>query len=407
MTNETDFYINEGLSNAYRKNMRYTVAHGGRGGGKSLQFGAIVIQYALQNPGSRILCVRGTQNKISESSLQILKDVIEMLNLDSYFDITEHTLHCKNGSEFLFYGAKNPSTFKSLQGIDFVFIDEATELSEKAWEYLVPTIRSDESKFVVSFNPENEDDPVWQMFIANIHPDAAVVEINYPDNPYFPLVLRREMEYDKSRNYQKYLWIWEGKLKTVVEGALWNTSMICYDSSYDIEDFEKIVVAIDPSVTSKSTSDACGIVVAGKVKGKDLYIVLEDLTKVMTPNEWANMSIAAYDKFKANKIIYESNQGGDIVKTVIKNKRNDISVTGVHASRGKILRAEPVAALYEDNKVLHDKHYVDLEYEMLTYTGAKTDKSPNRLDALVYAIMELNKTKSNKNGLVRATGRLR
>jgi len=150
---DVDFFINEKLLDAWNQKKRYTVAHGGRGSGKSLQFGALAVIHAISNPGSRILCVRGFMNKISESSLQVLKDVIEMMKLDSYFNITENTLSCKNGSEFLFYGGKSYQSFKSLQGVDICWVDEATELSAEAWKFLTPTIRSDDSKFLISFNP--------------------------------------------------------------------------------------------------------------------------------------------------------------------------------------------------------------------------------------------------------------
>ena len=411
---DIEFYIHPTILEGYEKNLRYTVAYGGRGSGKSFQFGALCIIYALQNPGSRILCVRGTQSKISESSLQILKDVIDMMCIADFFEITEHTLECNNGSKFLFYGAKNYNSFKSLQGIDLVFVDEATELSGKAWEALIPTIRSDDSKFLVSFNPELESDWCYENFILNQHPRAYVTKLNFPDNPYFPKVLRDEMEYDKSRSIKKYLHIWEGELVQETEGALWNTEMISHIPDEEManllltefEYMERIVVSVDPSITSKSTSDACGIVVAGKYANKDEYLIIDDITKIASPNEWSGLAIAAYDKYKADRIVAEVNQGGDMVKTIIKNKRPDVAYKGVHASRGKTMRAEPIADLYEEGKVKHFKRLPTLEYEMVTYTGDKKDKSPNALDAMVWALTELNSNSvKTPKGMTKATTR--
>ena len=401
MKNSVDFFIHKRLLHAWQKDLRYTVAYGGRGSGKSIQEAALVIIFALQNINSRILAVRGTQSKISESSLQILKDVIHMMGLKSYFDMTEHTLKCNNGSEFLFYGAKSYQSFKSLQGIDLVWVDEATELSKDAWETLIPTIREDESRFLIGFNPELESDWVYKEFIKQKRKDAVVVKLNYYDNPYFPTVLKSEMEWDKQTNMKKYLHIWEGELRQVSDGALWSEDLIQYlpdDEAAkllltDFGEFEDLVVAIDPSTTDKVTSDACGIIVAGKYKNKEKYLVIDDLTKIMSPNEWADIALQAYDRFSADKIVAEKNQGGDMIKTILRNKRNNIPYKGVHASRGKILRAEPIAALYEQGKVHHLRRFINLEYEMLTYTGEKTQKSPNSLDALVWALTELSNKK--------------
>jgi len=403
-----NFYIDERIVNAYyNTTKKYIIVEGGRGSGKSLQLGALCILTAMKNPNARILAVRGTQNKISESSLQIIKDVIDMMGVASYFNITEHTLSCKNGSTFLFYGAKSYLSFKSLQGINLVWIDEATELSKIAWDVLIPTIREDNSRFLISFNPEFETDDVYNSFITHKRDSAIVIQMIYTDNPFFPKTLRLEMEYDKANNYNKYLHIWEGQLIKETEGALWTMELIKYLAddivdNFSINDLERIIVAVDPSVTSNLTSDSCGIIIVGKYKDKDRYIVLDDLTRIATPNEWADLAILSYDKYKADRIVAEVNQGGDLVQTIIQNKRKNISYKGVHASRGKIVRAEPILALYEQGKVDHIRKFTNLEYEMVTFSGISTDKSPNSLDALVWGLTFLSsKTKKNlPNGMV-------
>ena len=376
---------------------RYKIAKGGRGSSKSLTFGVGAILWALQKPGSRILCVRGTQNKISESSLQILKDAIYMMGLDDKFIITENTLRSINGSEYLFYGAKNPHTFKSLQGIDLVWVDEATELKDEAWTNLVPTIREDGSEIWISFNPEYEEDAVWQKFMLTDRDDVEIVTLNWQDNPYFPEVLISELEYDKKTNRERYEHIWEGKLRKDIEGALWHQSMFKYleDDERakiildDYNIFEKIVVALDPSGTSNKNSDACGIVVVGKYAKINRWCILEDQTKVMSPLEWASKSVALYNKYGANKIIYESNYGGDMVRDVIKSIDNLVPIDSVRASKGKMLRAEPIVALYEQGLVDHAERFVDLEYEYTTFNGDPKQKSPNRLDAAVWGLTYL------------------
>lgn len=396
--NEVDFFINEKILNAYNENKRYTIAHGGRGSGKSLQFGALAVIYAINNPNSRILCLRGFQNKISESSLQVLKDVIEMMGLSSYFIITENTLSCKNGSEFLFYGAKSYQAFKSLQGIDLCWVDEATELSAEAWKFLIPTIRNENSRFLVSFNPEKATDWVYHNFIINKHPNASVVKVNYYDNPFFPKVLKDEMENDKATDYDKYLHIWEGQLKIKKEGALWKQEHITYKYEDEEIDYEKVVVSIDPSITATAKSDACGIVVVGLKN--DICYVIDDLTRIATPNEWSDIAIVAYDRYGANAIVAEINQGGMMVETIIKNKRKDIPYKGVWSHKGKIVRAEPVQVQYQNGKVVHCKRFPNLEFELLTYDG--TGNSPNALDALVIGVTYFKgKPDSTPKGMVK------
>lgn len=368
-------------------------------------FGTGVIAWILEHPHNRVLCIRGTQIRISDSSLQILKDVVYMMGVQDYFDISEHTLKCKNGTEVLFYGAKSYQQFKSIQGIGLCWIDEATELSEDAWNVLIPSIREPEAEIWITFNCERDTDWVYKNFIAQEHPLATVIKVNYYDNPYFPNILKEEMKLDKERDILKYKHIWEGELYAAKIGALWKKDLITYIHKEELDkiikgEFDKIVVAIDPSITSKQTSDECGIIVAAKDKEK--YVVLEDASAILSPQLWAEKAVALYNKYKADHIVYESNQGGDLTKTVINNINPTIRCLPVHASRGKILRAEPILQLYEQNKVKHLKCFRELEYEMLTYTGDPLEKSPNRLDALVYALSNLAKTHNPPPGLVRA-----
>ncbi|OQY39649.1 MAG: hypothetical protein B6229_03250 [Spirochaetaceae bacterium 4572_7] len=387
-------WINKSLIKGWKSNKKYLVAHGGRGSAKSMGAGALCILYMITHPNSRVLAIRGTQNKISESSLQVLKDVIRIMDLNDSFIITENTLRCVNGGEFLFYGAKNPHTFKSLQSINLVWVDEAIELQRKAWDILIPTIREKGSRFIITFNAEEEDDYVYDEFIKQNNPQAYVVKMNYWNNPYFDETdLRVDMEYDRDRDELKYLHVWEGELRAEIEGAVWNKKMIKYCSTnerakIELTGYDKVVVSIDPSVTAKITSDACGLVVAGKI-GNDYYII-DDKTAIMTPKSWAQKAVDLYYLHDADYITYESNQGGDLIKTLINNIDPSIRCISVHARRGKRIRAEEVVYLYENEQVKHIRPFKTLEHEMLTFTGEKTEKSPNALDAMVYALKDLS-----------------
>lgn len=379
--------------------IRYRVAVGGRGSAKSISMGMAVVLFAINNPNTKILCVRGTQVRISDSSLQILKDCIEIMGLQSYFIETENTLKCINGTDFLFYGAVSYRAFKSLQGIGLCWVDEATELKAKAWEFLTPSVRGGkggkQSELWISFNPELATDWCYDTFIANKHPNARVVEINYFENKHCPQELLDEAAECKKNNPAKYKHIWLGQLLELEEGALWSRSFF----KYGVEDeYDKIYVSLDPSATANKDSDECGIVVVAR-KGQNFYI-LEDATAVMSPSDWAKTAIRLYKKYEADNIIVEVNHGGDMIKTIIKNIDPHVPIKEVRASKGKLIRAEPVAALYEDGFVYHVRKFPDIEYELITYDG--TGKSPNRLDAVVWGISGLIEVKKAPKGMVKA-----
>ncbi len=196
---------------------RYKVAKGGRGSGKSYGIADVLVHRASHEKGIRILCTRDIQNTLSDSALAILKRVIKERHDPSSFMPTRHGLRCKNGSEFIFRGLQNPDRIKSLEGIKYCWPEEAQRISQEAWDMLIPTIREEGSEFWINFNPDQETDPVYKNFVLTKRLDAEVVHINYNDNPHFPEVLRHEMEWDKSHDYDKYLWIWEGNTRTVSE----------------------------------------------------------------------------------------------------------------------------------------------------------------------------------------------
>lgn len=180
-----------------------------------------------------------------------------------------------------------------------------------------------------------------------------------------------------------------------VEGALWYRGLIKYDRGPVIEkhgvvvpDLARIVIAIDPAITSGPDADETGIIVAGLGHDARGYI-LADLTTRASPNDWARRAIDAAKEYGADRIVAEANQGGDMVSTVIAAVDPLAPVTLVHASRGKRTRAEPIAALYEQGRITHVAAFPELEDQMCQYTGAPGEESPDRLDALVWALSEL------------------
>lgn len=392
----------------FNHDYRYVVVASGRGFGKTTQ-AAMIISLETVNKKLRVLNIRGFQKTLKDSSLAALKMAIGQLGIDDKFTITENSLKSITGSDFIFSGSQNPYSWKSLTDIDIVWIDEATELTELAWEILLPTIRKANARFIVTYNPTLEDDYVYKTFNPEAKnyvpfPDSVHITLKPSDpydfqtfldiNPFFSKANRLEMEYHRATDLEKFNHVWMGQLRLDTKNALFKKSWIKYTQensniNYIINCLEKIVVAIDPAVSNKTSSDACGLVVAGKFIGESKYIILEDCTKIQSPKEWATEAIQLFTKYHANYIVYEKNQGGDMVRTIFDQIVANLPLKDVWAKKGKLLRAEPVAVLYEKGLVEHFEIFPILEKEMVTYTGESGEASPNSLDAMVYALMEL------------------
>jgi len=171
-----------------------------------------------------------------------------------------------------------------------------------------------------------------------------------------------------------------------VEGALWKQEVIDKARVTELPPFKRIVIAVDPATTNKETSDETGIIIAGLGYDDKAYII-KDLSGKYSPNEWASKVVLNYHNLGADKVVAETNQGGDMIETILKNLDRSVSYKGVHAKRGKVLRAEPAEYQYEQGNVCHVGDYPELESELTTWIQG--DASPNRLDALVYAVTEL------------------
>jgi phage terminase large subunit-like protein len=179
-----------------------------------------------------------------------------------------------------------------------------------------------------------------------------------------------------------------GEVVEEAEGALWNRDMI--EAAHDGKTAtpRRTVVAIDPAITENPTSNLTGIVVAYRGVDNRGY-VLADLSGRYSPDGWARAAIKAFDDFKADRIVAEANQGGDMVRHTLKTVRDNMPIRLVHASVSKQARAEPVSALYEQKKITHCKAFAELEDQLCTWEPLSGDPSPDRLDALVWALTEL------------------
>lgn len=175
---------------------------------------------------------------------------------------------------------------------------------------------------------------------------------------------------------------------TDTPGALWTRANIDDHRRPKPTTLTRVVVAIDPAVSANENSDETGIVVVGVGEDGHGY-VLEDLSCRVSPDAWARRAVDAYHRHRADRIVAEVNQGGDLVESVIRTVDRDVPYRSVRASRGKATRAEPVAALYEQARVHHCAVYDTLEDQMVTFVPEQSTASPDRVDALVWALTDL------------------
>lgn len=241
-------------------------------------------------------------------------------------------------------------------------------------------------------------------------PKTVVVRVSTYANIKNLAVNFRELvvaQYEGTRKGRQELY---GELLQDVEGALWNIDML-KRLRVDWTVMDRIIVAVDPAGTANRRSDETGIIVAGKL-GQECF-VLEDGSGKYSPQGWAERALGLYSKYGADAIVVEKNFGGDMVKDVIQRTETGRELSPriivKQATRSKALRAEPVVALYEQEKVFHSGDLDGLETEMLSWIPGKGD-SPNRVDALVWGVSELmhstgfGRIASARGGTIRPNG---
>lgn len=200
---------------------RYKVLKGGRGSAKSWSV-ARALSALGRSKKLRILCAREIQKSIQDSSYKLLSDQIELLGMTKVYDVLKTEIRGQNGTEFLFRGLGNltAESIKSFEGIDIVWVEEAHTVSERSWELLIPTIRKDGSEIWITYNPDEETDPVDKRFMQNTPPGCLVTEVNWDDNPWFPEVLRAEKDYLYSVDPDTAAHVWGGAYRKVSDAQI-------------------------------------------------------------------------------------------------------------------------------------------------------------------------------------------
>lgn len=305
-----------------------------------------------------------------------------------------------NGSEAELFGAFTPEDVERFRGPQhcLVWADEfaAWRKLDDVWPMVEFGLRlGDHPHAIITTTPKRR--PKLREILAE--PTTVVSRATTDDNPALPEARRRAL-------YARYGGTVLGRQELLAEliddvpGALWNRAMIEYRRMPLIErggqimpNMTRIVVGVDPAVTFDESSDETGIIVDG-LGADGMGYAIADLSGRMPPIDWARTAVEAYHTYRADRIVAEANQGGELVRTVIATVDPNVPVSLVHASKGKTTRAEPVSALYVANPMrplrwFHAEPLPELEDQMCSYLGLGSEASPDRMDAHVWAVTEL------------------
>ena len=375
---------------------------GGRGAGKT-RAGAEWVRSMVEGgrpdePGraKRVALVAETLDQARDVMIKGDSGILACTPADRRpeFQASAYKLVWPNGAEAQCFFASNPEALRGPQ-FDLAWADELAKWKKgrETWDMLQFALRlGDNPQQVITTTPKPSvllqeilDTENTVLTQAPTGANAAFLADSFLEHV--------ELQYGGSRLGRQEI---DGVLLQDIEGALWTHAMLDTARQGDAPELDRIVVAVDPPVTGKATSDLCGIVVVGvRMDGPPVNWtahVLEDASmRAVSPMGWAQRAVALMDKYSADKLVAEVNQGGDLVEQLVRQVDPMVSYKGVHASRGKVVRAEPVASLYEQERVTHARGLADLEDQMskITLQGYEGSGSPDRVDALVWALTEL------------------
>jgi predicted phage terminase large subunit-like protein len=322
------------------------------------------------------------------------------------YEPSKRRLTWPNGATATLFSADEPQRLRGPQH-DLAWCDElAAWRYPEAWDMLMFGLRlGADPRAVVTTTPR----PTKLVKTLIADPKVVVTRGTTAENrenlapAFLDQIVRR---YEGTRLGRQEL---DAEILEDVPGALWSRALIEAVRIVDVPELTRIVVAIDPAAGSGENSDETGIVVAGKDADGHGY-VLADLSGRYTPTEWARAAIAAWRSHSADRIVAEVNNGGEMVEATVRMIDPNVPFTAVRATRGKVARAEPVAALYEQGRVHHLGALPLLEDQMCGFAGdfdrAKAGYSPDRVDALVWALSELLVTPLAGEGIFEAYRRL-
>lgn len=307
----------------------------------------------------------------------------------TYFP-SKRSVEWPNGAQAILFNAVEPDQLRGPQ-FDAAWCDELAKwrYAQETWDQLQFGLRLGEHpRQIVTTTPR----PI--PVVRKIMNDSTTVvtrgrTYDNAANLASPFLRQVEDRYGGTRLGRQEL---EGEILDDMPGALWTRDILDECRRTEHPDLDRIVVAVDPAVTSGEEADETGIVAIGigrDADGNQRGYVLADRSIKGTPDEWAAAAVRLYRELDADRIVAEKNQGGELVEAILRTKDRNVPVTLVHATRGKIVRAEPVSALYEQKRVHHVGRFDKLEDQMCQFTrdaDRTNGNSPDRVDALVWGL---------------------
>jgi len=378
---------------------RHVMLYGGSRSGKTFILLYALIVRALKTK-SRHLILRLHFNHVKTSVWHdTLPKVIELIcpDLPITWNRSDYFISFPNGSEIWIGGLDDKERTEKVLGTEYstILFNECSQITYES----VITARSrlaEKSGLVnrayYDCNPPHKQHWAHRVFIEGVDPKDktplprleryASMLMNPIDNieNIAPEFMEELQGFPRRKRERFLLGLW----LDIGEGSLWKYDDIRRETNPP--EMERIVVAVDPAVTATAKSDATGIIVAGRCGNR--FYVLEDVSGRYTPKAWAGRAVNAYYKWKADRVIAEVNNGGDLVELTLRQISESVPYKEVRASRGKAVRAEPVAALYEGGRGFHCGVFPDLEDQMVTL-GSGEEILDDRVDALVWAATEL------------------
>lgn len=363
----------------------------GRGWGKTRAGAEWLLELAMTIPGD-YLVLAGTfgsaRDACSEGGSGLLN--VALPGEVTRWNRSLGELALANGSRVYLRSADEPDR---LRGFSFraAWCDELStwRRAEDVWHAaLLPAVRLDPGLICVTTTPRPL--PLLRELLARQDGSVAVVRgSTWENEANLSTAALHELKerYEGTRLGRQEL---GGELLEDIEGALWNLSLFEDQRVAEAPPCDRVVVAVDPAVTSNTSSDETGIVVAGVTgRGPEArFFVLADESLRASPHKWASRVVNAYHHHKADRVVVEVNQGGDLVESTLQTVAANLPTRKVRATRGKQLRAEPVVSLYEQGRVHHVGVLAELEEQATTWIPG-VSRSPDRVDALVYALTDL------------------
>lgn len=369
-------------------NWRVWLILAGRGFGKTRTGAEFIREQVVAGTARHIALVGATAGDARDTMIEGESGLLKVFPPDQRprYEPSKRRITFFNGATASTYSADEPDRLRG-PNHELAWADElAAWRYSDAWDQLMLGLRiGDNPRVVVTTTPRPVD--VVRRLIATQDGTVVITRGSTYENtanlaPAFIEEMKRR--YDGTTLGRQEL---HAEVLDDLEGSLWQRADIDKARAIKTPEMKRVVVAIDPATTSRTSSNETGIIVVGLgIDGRGY--VLEDVSLRGTPDEWGRAAITAYHRHKADRIVAESNQGGDMVRHTLFTVDRNVPIKLVHASRGKRTRAEPIAALYEQGRVSHAGSLTTLEDQLCGWVPDISD-SPDRLDALVWGLTEL------------------